>query len=126
MYLGVITKPNPEHDFDGKIFLQRVSRSMEYKKVTHNQWFTDDGTLDSDLRNGDWLNLLVDDMTLGDLLHSISDDYFMDNNIVSRLVFKYHIPGKDRKKSTVKYIVDKDKCLPSANPLKSRYPLMVR
>ena len=99
---------------------------MEYKKVTHNQRFTDDGTLNSDLRNGDWLNLLVDDMTLGDLRLSISDTYFLDDDIVSRLVFKYHIPGKDGKKSTVKYIVAEDECLPSAERLQNRHTLMVR
>ena len=94
---------------------------MDYKKVTHNQQFTDDRTLKSDLWNGDWLNLLVDDMTLSDIWHSIFDTYFLDNVIVSRLVFKY-LPNSEqgRGEEHSKYIVDKDERLPSAKRLKSK------
>ena len=125
MYLGIVAKPIPERKFDGKIFLDRVARITEYKKITCNQQFTNDGTVNAILRDGDWHKLLADDMTLVDLRYSISEIYHPDNNITSRMVFRYYIPGKDGKK-TAKYIINEDEFLPDAKRLKSQHTLMVR
>lgn len=34
MFMAVVAKPIAEHNFDGKIFLERVAREEEYKRAT--------------------------------------------------------------------------------------------
>ena len=41
MFLGVVARPIPEKDFDGKIFIDRVAETVEYKRTTHTQRFSD-------------------------------------------------------------------------------------
>ena len=54
MFMGVVANPVPERDFDGKIFLRRISKEEKYKKKSHHQNFTDDASLNSILKNGEW------------------------------------------------------------------------
>ena len=64
-------------------------------------------------------------MTLGDLRFSISENYFLDDDIVSRLVFRYYVQAKNGKRAP-KYIIDDDEHLPSVDHLQLGYTLMVR
>ena len=58
MYLGVVVNPVPkevhggEEDFDGKIFLDRVSTKVGYKQTTHNQNFTDIASDNGEIKCG--------------------------------------------------------------------------
>ena len=52
-------------------------------------------------------------------------NYFLDDDIISRLVFRYYVTGKDGKKKP-KYITDEDDILPHADRMRGRYTLMVR
>jgi hypothetical protein len=51
MFQGIISRPYPEHNFDGKIKLKRVSEWYETKRVSYNTAFDDAYHINSLLRN---------------------------------------------------------------------------
>lgn len=125
MYLGVVAKPEPNRNFDGKIFLKRVSEEVEYKKKTHNQNFSDDACINGQLKDGEWMTMHTEGMTLGELKDCIAMNWFLDEFIRDRMVvLKYYIPGSKEGERTAKYIDDDDTVLDS--DLLNGTTLMVR
>lgn len=128
MYMGVVANPIPEKEFDGKIFLKRVSKFVKYKQMSHNQNFTHDASANGLLKDGDWLDetagLVVNGMTLGDLKEVIAEVYALEDDIRDRLVLRYKV-GSEKKKN--KYIVDDDEILTDVELMRmDGYTLMVR
>lgn len=124
MVMGVIGKPFPEHDFNGKIFLKRVSETCQYKRMTCNQNFTDCATMNGMLKRGEWKLLAVDGMFLGELRASLAEQYGLETDIQERLVLKYYVPGNDGKRIP-KYIKCEDDPIPAQDRL-GGYELMAR
>ena len=56
MFLGVVANVIPSKNFDGKIYLQRVSEEKAYEKMTYNQNFSDDASANGLLKSGQWHN----------------------------------------------------------------------
>ena len=54
MFMGVITRPLPRRNFDGKILLERVSEQVEVTRQTAHTNFTDDVLMNTSLKNGKW------------------------------------------------------------------------
>ena len=99
--------PNPTLDsdgkaFDGKVYMQRVSETIQYKQRAHNQNFSDSATSNAMLRNREWYDedadLVVDGMTLGDLRIVLVANYEIEEDIADRIVIKYY------RNDNVKYI----------------------
>ena len=92
MYLGVVAKPIPSKEFDGKIHLTRVSETTEYKQRTHNKNFHDHATTNAMIRNGKWYSreagFIVDGMTLGDLRVALTVNYQLEEQVANRIVIK--------------------------------------
>lgn len=65
MYLGVVAAPNPEHEFDGKVFLRRVSEEKTYSRLTHVSGIVDEYRKNAGIHK-EW--------------HRIFDDAANDNN----------------------------------------------
>ena len=53
MFMGMVSQPYPEYDFDGKIMLKRVSKRVQMKK-SYNQRFSDSFHVNEMIKNGDW------------------------------------------------------------------------
>ena len=75
MFLGVVAPPSG--NFNGKVFLKRVSETTQYLKKTHNQNFDDRAATNAKLRNGEWyaeeLGLVKEEgMLLGDLREALA------------------------------------------------------
>ena len=66
MYLGVFANAIPEKGFDGKMPLKRVSRTVRYKQMSHNQHFTDCAASNGLLKRANWHSVYVDDMSMAD------------------------------------------------------------
>ena len=67
MYLGIVASAIPEKKIDRKILLKRVSRTVRYKQMSHNQHFTDcDATSNGLLKRADWHSVYVDNMSMAD------------------------------------------------------------
>ena len=126
MFLGVVAQPKPEHDFDGKIFLEQVARMEAYKQTTHNQNFTDDASVNGIIKNGEWMEAVNGECSLGDLQDMITSNYSLDADIRERLVLRYYVSSGKDGKSKPKYIDDIDEVIPSIECLKlGGYTLMV-
>ena len=129
MFLGVVAKPVESKNFDGKIFLDRVAEYGSYKKTVYCERFSDDGALNAALRDGDWMQVVKDneEQTLGDLRHSLAENYFLDDDIASRIVLRSYRPtGKDGKRKP-HYLAKEDDVIPSSDRLKAGgYTLMVQ
>ena len=57
MFMGVVGRPIPETQFDGRINLERVSETKVVKSLTAYQNFTDDVILNLQIKNGGWRKL---------------------------------------------------------------------
>ena len=91
MFLGVVANAIPSKNFDGKIFLQRVSKEKAYAQTTCNQNFSNDASANGLLKNSKWkdenLGLVVNGMTLGNLKDDLTNQYQIDEDICERIVF---------------------------------------
>ena len=124
--MGVVANPVPERDFDGKIFLRRISKEEKYKKKSHHQNFTDDASLNGQLKDGEWKQLVVDDddMRLTNLRESIVENFFLDEETTDSLVLRYYSDSSSDKPKA-KYIDQPGALVPPTDCLDG-YTLMVR
>ena len=99
MSIGIVANPVPEHDFDGKIFLRRISKKDKYKKKSHPQNFTANASLNGLLKDGERKQLVVneDGMRLTHLRESIADNYFLDGETTDNLVLRYYLDSSSDK-----------------------------
>ena len=100
MAFGAIAKPQPEHNFEGKVMLERVSKKVKAKQMSRNQRFTDDLHLNNDLKEGAWRNLVVDDQWADDLLDMIVDNYDLEEYEAERLTI-YYCTFSDKNKKNI-------------------------
>jgi len=81
MYMGVVARPRPDKNFDGKILLLRVSKEKVLKQAASNQRFADNIHLNNSLREGDWRSLHVPRMTVLELRGAIVDYYQLEDDV---------------------------------------------
>jgi hypothetical protein len=90
MVMGIVAPPNPDKEFDGKVFLKRVSRDKVAKKLSYHQKFADNYHVNQLIVDGDWLDLcFIDDMKPSHLFESIMDAYDLDEEIGTDLILSY-------------------------------------
>jgi hypothetical protein len=111
MFMGVVAPPHPEHDFDGKIFLKRVSKDEYCKKTSYQQNFSDNYHVNQLLRDGEWMETCyLPDMCPRHLFEAIKDTYDLEDDIVYDLVVSYKTyPTANTNTSKVIRIDRKDK-----------------
>ena len=57
MYLGVVAKAIDSKNFDGKIFVHRVSEEKGYAKTTYNQNFSDHASVNGLPKGVEWKDI---------------------------------------------------------------------
>ena len=127
MFLRVVANVIPSRNFDGKIFLQRVSKEKVYAQTTCNQNSSDDASANGLLKNGEWkdenLGLIVNGMTLGNLKDALANQYQIGEDICERIVVRTHV-GEKRK---CEYVEKDDALIPTQDTLTiGDYTLMVK
>ena len=58
MYMGVVACPNREQNFDGRVFMKRVSEQKKVTKGSRNNWFSIDLHMNDELNQGHWHAIL--------------------------------------------------------------------
>jgi hypothetical protein len=53
MFIGAVGEPEPEHDFDGKIFLERIAEERALQLVTYRNNFSLDCHINEQLKSGE-------------------------------------------------------------------------
>jgi hypothetical protein len=65
MFQGIISRPYPEHHFNGCIMLKRCSKTRKSKRLSYNQYFDDSYHITHLLKTNDWKNTcFIDNETL--------------------------------------------------------------
>ena len=86
--MGVVGRPVPHRNFDGRIFLERVSKRKYIQTCTFHTNFSDDALINGEIKKGKWrdlisdLHLIVLDIKQLFLLH-----YDLEDAVVDRLEF---------------------------------------
>ena len=60
MFMGVVGRPIPYHNFDGKIFLERVSKKRYISKCTAHSNFSDDAIVNAEIKMGKWIDYIAE------------------------------------------------------------------
>ena len=91
MFMGVVGRPIPHRNFDGKIFLERVSERIPVSKITSHQNFSDDVIINQGIKNGEWRTLFYDksNLIVAEILTQIYINYALDESIYDRLELQY-------------------------------------
>jgi hypothetical protein len=107
MFMGVVAPPNEENEFDGKIFLKRISRKEVVKKITYCKNFHEDYYINKQLKKGEWMLCYIPGMTVENLFEQIEVTFDLDKPIMDRLVLTYHNASpKSIKKNCLSTIQD--------------------
>jgi hypothetical protein len=67
MFMTVVGRPVKEKKFDGRTHLEQVSKQVEVKKLTSHQNFTDDVSINLQIKEGAWRDLYSDGVTVDEL-----------------------------------------------------------
>ena len=108
MFMGIVGRPIPHRDFNGKIFMERVPRTRLVTTATAHTNFSDDALVNDAIKKGDW-KLLVDSLltTIEDLRNLIAGSYNLEGSIVDRLEF-YYVTKIGGNRNTKKVVLEDD------------------
>ena len=93
MFLGVVTRPIPHRNFDGRILLERVSKQTTVSKLTAHTNFSDDVLINSAIKKGERKDLFQGnkELTVGEIIDTISLYYGLEEYISDRMELSYTI-----------------------------------
>ena len=89
MFMGVVGRPINEKNFDGKIHLERVSKTVEVTKLTAHQNFCDDVVVNCQIKQGGWRDLHVEGMSLDEMRDAMKHHFALDDAVCDRIEFIY-------------------------------------
>ena len=78
MYLLVFACTQDEHNFDGQIILERVSRAKVLTYASKNQTFTEYLYINKTIKKEEWRQFIGDSMTVDKLKVKIQNKYSLD------------------------------------------------
>ena len=105
MYIGVVGHPKKvgKKKFNGRIFLERISRTTAVTKLTKHQRFSTDGLINHDIKMGGWRKLHALGTTTVDVMcEYIVEAYELDNEVAHKLEFHYEDWTQGNKKKKFK------------------------
>ena len=95
MFMGVVGRPLPYRKFNGRIYLQRISKEKYIEKCTAHSNFSEDALINDSIKNGSWRTLLTDDtLAVHEIRRTISEYYGLEDEIRDRLEFFLHDKGR--------------------------------
>ena len=100
MYLGIVSPPHPDHNFDGRVFMKRVSRRKKLSRKTRNSRFSVNVLINQSITDGKvWRNIVSEDYNIStaDLLNQIVEMYDLDEFVSERLTFSYYTYANGKK-----------------------------
>ena len=89
MFMGVVGRPIKTKNFDGRIHLERVSKTVVVSRLTSHQNFCEDVQINEQVKRGGWRDLHVEGMTLHGMACTLQEVYGLDDAVIDRLEFVY-------------------------------------
>ena len=62
MFMGIVGRPCRHNNFNGKILMKRVSTKRYVRSLTSHTNFSDDGIINTQIKEGEWRDLV--DLTM--------------------------------------------------------------
>ena len=91
MFMGVVGRPIPHRNFDGKILLERVSKKRYISKCTAHSNFSDDAIINAEIKMGKWKIYVTDlHICIAEIRDIFYLNYELDDAIIDRLEFGYN------------------------------------
>ena len=101
--MAAIGRPVPHRNFDGKIFLERVSKSRFVSKYTDHSNFSDNAIINMEIKMGMWNEYIPDlQINISELKIIFYMNYDLEEAIIDRLEFGYNT--KIRNNGNTKYV----------------------
>ena len=139
MFMAVVARPIPHRCFDGKVHIERVSKTRILTTATSHCNFTDDALNNDALKKGEWREIFSDmKVTADDVVELISVTYNLDAHIQDRMEV-FYITKIGNNGNTKKIVLDRcqffdeckirdkdDKNVPERNVILSDVHLQVR
>ena len=89
-FMGVVACPQPRYNFDGRVYLHRVSQTKRLARASKNKRFSVDVDVVQAIVSGEWKRqLMTDGMTVEELLEELRTHYDLDEYVSDRLVIGY-------------------------------------
>ena len=91
MFMGVAGCLLSHRNFDGKIFLEHVSKRVVVSNLTYHQNFTDDVILNQAIANGERMDLFDTHSPLmaSEIITEVTKFYALDEAILDRIKLQY-------------------------------------
>jgi hypothetical protein len=91
MYQGIVARPSPAHNFNGRIMLKRVSKPAKTKKTSYNTRFDDSYHITHLLKRNEWRYTCTIDTTttVQEAIDEIQHIYGLDDCVAEKLCFSY-------------------------------------
>ena len=103
MFLGVVARPRPELNFDGKIHIERVCTSRIATRMCTNTSFSHEIPINIMLKNGEWKQLADyenDKWQSKEIIALIAEHYSLTEEIENRLELQYKSHTKGHRHSS--------------------------
>ena len=75
--MAAVANPEPIHDFDGKIFLKRVSETKQYAKKTYTSMYHDHVAMNEEIKRS-WRSTITSQMNAQDAIQAIVNEYGLE------------------------------------------------
>ena len=83
MFMAVVGRPLAHRNFDGKIHLERVSKTRKIGTRTSHHNFSDDVIVNDEIKSGSWKYLVSEtDIYVFDLIHLLEETYNLEGYIL--------------------------------------------
>ena len=112
MIMGVVCRPIESKNFDGRIHLERVSKTIEVRKLTGHQKFWDDVRVNQQIKEGSWKDLHVPGMSLDEIKFTLQEEYGLDEAVADRIDFVYKTKVLETPKPEMYLLLVQKKDLP--------------
>lgn len=140
MFMGIVMRPLPYRNVNGKILLKRVSEDIVISALTSHTQFSDDVYVNMSLKNGDWRPLILEhtEMYSDEMVLLVAQNYCLDGYVTDRLeIYTTTLIGNNRNTTDIKLDdltnifseqiqTDVDKTLPKVNVSTNDISLCVR
>ena len=88
MIMGVVGRPIPHRNFDGRIHLERISKTKYLSTCTANRDFSHDIGVNEALKTGEWRSIISgNDRKIGDIAVILTEAYGLEEYVSDQLKF---------------------------------------
>jgi hypothetical protein len=101
MFIGVVAEANAEHEFDGKIMIERIAEDKVLRRATYRNQFHFDRHINDEIKSGGWKQLYPDDPNIltSEFIGIIANNYDLEEEVAERLSLRYNTYPRGEKRT---------------------------